>query len=79
MLPIVEGQQTYGNINKNSKMLYVNVATIPTTLGGGGKGHIGLIMKPTLHATFSTTAYEAPTEPTQPTKMGGTAIDRNMT
>eukprot|EP00957_Ditylum_brightwellii_P187422 14273534-Ditylum_brightwellii.AAC.1 len=45
MLPIIDGQPTYADINKMSKMLYANVAKVPTTLGGGNKGHIRLIMK----------------------------------
>eukprot|EP00957_Ditylum_brightwellii_P207989 15355413-Ditylum_brightwellii.AAC.1 len=44
-LPIIDGQPTYADINKMSKMLYANTAKVPTTLRGGNKGHIGLIMK----------------------------------
>eukprot|EP00957_Ditylum_brightwellii_P203475 15334764-Ditylum_brightwellii.AAC.1 len=44
-LPIIDGRPTYADINKMSKMLYANVTKIPTTLGGGNKGHIGHIMK----------------------------------
>eukprot|EP00957_Ditylum_brightwellii_P103527 7887794-Ditylum_brightwellii.AAC.1 len=44
-LPIIDGQPTYADINKMSKMLYAKAAKVPTTLGGGNKGHIGLIMK----------------------------------
>eukprot|EP00957_Ditylum_brightwellii_P129771 9898945-Ditylum_brightwellii.AAC.1 len=56
-LPIINGQPTYADINKMSKMLYANAAKVPTTLGGGNKGHIRLIMKALLYATISTTAY----------------------
>jgi hypothetical protein len=34
-LPVIDGQPTYADINKMSKMLYANAAKIPTTLGGG--------------------------------------------
>eukprot|EP00957_Ditylum_brightwellii_P071432 5430344-Ditylum_brightwellii.AAC.1 len=44
-LPIINGQPTYADINKMSKILYVNAAKVATTLGGGNKGHIGLVMK----------------------------------
>eukprot|EP00957_Ditylum_brightwellii_P027186 2054705-Ditylum_brightwellii.AAC.1 len=44
-LSIIDGLPTYADINKMSKMLYVNAAKVPATLGGGNKGHIGLIMK----------------------------------
>eukprot|EP00957_Ditylum_brightwellii_P101177 7710592-Ditylum_brightwellii.AAC.1 len=44
-LPIIDRQPTYAVINKMSKILYANAAMVPTTLGGGNKGHIELIMK----------------------------------
>eukprot|EP00957_Ditylum_brightwellii_P039545 2991747-Ditylum_brightwellii.AAC.1 len=48
-LPTIDGQSMYADINKMSKMLYANVANVPTTLGGGNKGHIRLIMKASLY------------------------------
>eukprot|EP00957_Ditylum_brightwellii_P029589 2235984-Ditylum_brightwellii.AAC.1 len=44
-LPIINGQPTYADISKMSKILYANTAKVATTLGGGNKGHIGLVMK----------------------------------
>eukprot|EP00957_Ditylum_brightwellii_P113742 8672171-Ditylum_brightwellii.AAC.1 len=45
--------------------LYANAAAVPTTLGGGAHGHIGLVMKAGLYGTLSGgTAYNAPPEPT---------------
>eukprot|EP00957_Ditylum_brightwellii_P086406 6574688-Ditylum_brightwellii.AAC.1 len=35
-------------------------------------------MKASLYATISTTAYIAPTEPTMPTNIGGTAGEREL-
>eukprot|EP00957_Ditylum_brightwellii_P098728 7520417-Ditylum_brightwellii.AAC.1 len=61
-----------------SKMLYANAAKVPTTLGGGSKGHIRLIMKASLYATISTTAYVAPTESTMPTNVNGTGAEREL-
>eukprot|EP00957_Ditylum_brightwellii_P133628 10188286-Ditylum_brightwellii.AAC.1 len=66
MLSIIDRQLTYADINKMSKMLYANTAKVPTTLGGGNKGHIRLVMEASLYAMISTTAYAAPTEPTMP-------------
>eukprot|EP00957_Ditylum_brightwellii_P180563 13754601-Ditylum_brightwellii.AAC.1 len=57
MLPIINGQPTYADINKMSKMLCANAAKVPTTLRGGNKGHIGLIMRASLYTTISTIAY----------------------
>eukprot|EP00957_Ditylum_brightwellii_P142062 10823333-Ditylum_brightwellii.AAC.1 len=61
-----------------SKMLSANASKVPTTLGGGNKGHIGLIMKALLYTTISTTAYVAPTELTMPTNVSGTGAEREL-
>lgn len=36
------------------QLLYGNAASLPTTLGGGHHGHIGLIMAPLLYAIIIT-------------------------
>eukprot|EP00957_Ditylum_brightwellii_P140432 10699708-Ditylum_brightwellii.AAC.1 len=44
--------------------LYANAAAVPTTLGGGAHGHIGLVMEAGLYGMLSGgTAYTAPPEP----------------
>lgn len=62
-LPRIEGEPNYETINELVQILYGNAATLPTTLGGGANGHIGLIMKPTLYETLSDTPYAAPANP----------------
>eukprot|EP00957_Ditylum_brightwellii_P205231 15342941-Ditylum_brightwellii.AAC.1 len=47
--------------------LYANMASIPTTLGGGAHGHIELVMEATLYSTLLTTAYTSPPQPTRGT------------
>eukprot|EP00957_Ditylum_brightwellii_P193983 14773639-Ditylum_brightwellii.AAC.1 len=78
MLPIIDSQTMYADINKMSKMLYANAGKVPTTLGGGIKGHIGLIMKASLYVTISMTAYVAPTEPTMPTNVNSMGAEREL-
>eukprot|EP00957_Ditylum_brightwellii_P171785 13077285-Ditylum_brightwellii.AAC.1 len=77
-LPIIDRQPMYADINKMSKMLYANEVKVPTMLGGGNKGHIGLIMKASLYAAISTTVYAVPTEPTMPTNVSGTGAEREL-
>eukprot|EP00957_Ditylum_brightwellii_P088252 6723265-Ditylum_brightwellii.AAC.1 len=67
MLLVIGGQPMYADINRMSKILYANAAKVATTLGGGNKGHISLVMKASLYATISTIPYAAPTEPSMPT------------
>eukprot|EP00957_Ditylum_brightwellii_P182139 13877394-Ditylum_brightwellii.AAC.1 len=61
-----------------SKMLYANAAKVLTTLGGGNKGYIGLVMKASLYTTISTTAYVALTEPNMPTNVNITGAEREL-
>ena len=43
--------------------LFVNATVIPTTLGGGQHGHIGLVMKNQLYHILSSTAFVIPNDP----------------
>eukprot|EP00957_Ditylum_brightwellii_P159217 12118309-Ditylum_brightwellii.AAC.1 len=54
------------------QQLYENAATIPSSLGGGAHGHIGLVMELTLYSGLSATAYNAPSAPTRATLAGNT-------
>eukprot|EP00957_Ditylum_brightwellii_P158813 12088052-Ditylum_brightwellii.AAC.1 len=78
MLPIINGQPTYADINKMSKILYANAVKVPTMFRGGNKGHIRLVMKVSLYTTISTTAYAALTEPTMPTNISSTGAEREL-
>eukprot|EP00957_Ditylum_brightwellii_P189585 14431178-Ditylum_brightwellii.AAC.1 len=56
----VEGAPDYAAINAIIQQLYKNAATIPSSLGWGAHGHIGLVMEPMLYLNLSVTAYSAP-------------------
>jgi hypothetical protein len=62
-LPVITGEPDYETIGQIIQTLYVNAASLPTTIRGGGHGHIGLIMTPPLYATLTPTAYTAPNNP----------------
>eukprot|EP00957_Ditylum_brightwellii_P048465 3677613-Ditylum_brightwellii.AAC.1 len=70
MLQWVEGEPDYAAINAIMQQLYENTVTIPSSLGGGAHGHIGLVMEPTLYSSLSTTAYNGPSAPTRTTLLG---------
>ena len=63
ILPPIPGEPDYDCISQLDKIMYGNAATLPTTLGGGAHGHVGLIMKATLYVTLAATAYVTPNEP----------------
>ena len=57
VVPPINRRPDYETIHNIFQCLYRNSATLPNTLRGGGHGHIGIIMKPTLYATVAHTAY----------------------
>ena len=62
-MPKIDGEPDYGNINKMMQLLYGNAASLPTTLGGGQHGNIGIIMTPQLYTTLENTPYKSPPDP----------------
>ena len=62
LLPIT-GEPDYDCISQLNQIIYGNAATLPTTLGGGAHGRVGLIMKATLYVTLAATSYVTPNEP----------------
>ena len=63
-IPCINGEPNYETINEMVQCLYGNAAAIPTTLGGGAHGHIGLLITPARYATLSPTAtYAVPIDP----------------
>ena len=63
VLPVISSKPTYESIHEMMQMLFLNSATLPTTLRGRMHGHIRLIMKTMLYATIATTNYVAPHDP----------------
>ena len=60
---VIHGEPSYDSITSIKNELYANAAVIPTTLGGGQHGHIGLIMPAPLYATLSNTPFIFPADP----------------
>ena len=63
ILLLITGEPDYDCISQLNQIIYGNAATLPTTLGGGAHGHVGLIMKATLYVILAATAYVTPNEP----------------
>jgi hypothetical protein len=62
-LPIITGEPDHATIGQIIQTLYGNAASLPTTIGGGAHGHIGLIITTVLYATLRPTAYTVPEDP----------------
>ena len=63
ILPPITGELDYDCISQLNQLMYGNAAILPTTLGGGAHGHVGLIMKATLYVKLEATSYVTPNEP----------------
>jgi hypothetical protein len=59
----IQGQPTYADLNLLRTTLYKEAARVPSTLGGGTCGHLGLVMSPALYATISPVAWVTPALP----------------
>ena len=64
LTPIV-GEPTYQTLKELKDQLKANAASIPTTLGGGNHGYLGLILSPAAYTTISPTAFVEPAYPGQ--------------
>jgi hypothetical protein len=74
-IPTITGEPDYSSINEMVQQLYGNAASLPTTLGGGAHGHIGLLMTQAIYATISATPYILPNDP-GPAPTNGNAAAR---
>ena len=63
ILPPIPGEPDYDCISQLNQLMYGNTATLPTTLGGGAHGHVGLTMKANLYVKLAATVYVTPNEP----------------
>ena len=71
--PIV-GKPTYATLKTLKDQLKANAASVPTTLGGGNHGYLGLVLSPATYATISPAAFIKPAYPGQhPAIPGGTS------
>jgi hypothetical protein len=59
----IQGQPTYADLNLLRTHLYKEAARVPSTLGGGACGHLGLIMDPALYTSVSATPWVTPVLP----------------
>ena len=64
LTPIV-GEPTYQTLKDLKDQLKANATSIPTTLGSGTHGYLGLILSPATYATISPTAFVEPAYPGQ--------------
>ena len=64
LTPIM-GEPTYATLKTLKDHLKANATSVPTTLGGGNHGYLGLILSPATYTTISPTAFIEPVNPGQ--------------
>eukprot|EP00957_Ditylum_brightwellii_P081455 6196203-Ditylum_brightwellii.AAC.1 len=75
----MDEEPNYDSTKTLCMQLYGNAGAIPTGLGGGRHGHIGLVMDPALYTTLLATLYQAPNLPNRTLPGNLTAIEREET
>ena len=63
VLTRIFGQPTYELLKTLMDKLKANASSVPTTLGGGAFGHLGLLLSPARYATILATPYAHPGNP----------------
>ena len=62
-IPVIKGEPTYKSIKSLHDILKGNASSIPSTLGGGGHGLLGLVMNPVLYTAITTHNFVLPANP----------------
>ena len=52
-VPPIVGEPTYFSINEMNKILQKNASQVMTTLGGGGHGHLGMLLPAVMYDTVA--------------------------
>ena len=76
----ITGEPNYEGLKHLKDQLKANAASIPTTLGGGTHGYLGLILSPVAYATIAATQFIEPGYPDQhPNVPAGTSAANTST
>ena len=59
----IAGEPSYTDIHEIHTIIKSNAASIPTTLGGGDHGHLGLVLGAATYLTVAGVAFTMPTNP----------------
>ena len=63
LLDKIHGQPTFTTLTRLKQQIKANAQSVSSDLGGGGHGHLGLVLSPTEYALVSNTPYAIPAHP----------------
>ena len=69
----INGKPTFTTLYKLQSQIKANASSVPSTLGGGRHGHLGLVLTPVKYNTISLIPFVKPRDP------GESAFTENMT
>ena len=61
----IHGEPNYDSIKRMHNEVKANAASVPSTLGGGAFGHLGLVLTPNQYAMVSNAPFNRPNHPGQ--------------
>ena len=59
----IAGEPSYDTLRRLHTQLKANAASVPSILGGGANGHLGLVLAPEKYALISNTSFNRPYHP----------------
>ena len=59
----IAGEPSYDTLKTLHNQLKANAASVPSILGGGANGHLGLVISPEKYAQISNTSFNRPFHP----------------
>ena len=62
-LATIHGEPNYTMLRKLKNQLMQNAASVPSELGGGANGHLGLLLSPQEYQAVNRMAYVRPVHP----------------
>jgi hypothetical protein len=62
-LPKIDNKSTFEDINVTTRLLNANAISVPSILGGGAHGHLGIITTQVEYAAISATSWVEPFNP----------------
>ena len=63
VLTKIQGQPDFPSLKTIKDELKANATTVPTELGGGENGHLGLVLTPEEYTNVSAIPYDRPVHP----------------
>ena len=62
-IPRIQGEPAFPSLHDMLRRMKANASSVPTSLGGGAHGYVGILLSPQAYASLSPTPFIAPLHP----------------